>query len=87
LSSHTLHQNRKEVGENVFEGQTDFSIKTFTFFALAGKRTLDLSLFHLFSDALPLSQNGSPLLYTGNTEGGSITVPLTSCLTGLESAV
>ncbi len=23
----------------------------------------------------------------GNTEGGSITVPLTSCLTGLESAV
>jgi hypothetical protein len=24
---------------------------------------------------------------TGNTKGGSITVPLTSCLTGLESAV
>jgi hypothetical protein len=23
----------------------------------------------------------------GNTKGGSITVPLTSCLTGLESAV
>jgi hypothetical protein len=23
----------------------------------------------------------------GNTEGGSITVPLTSCLTGLESAL
>jgi hypothetical protein len=25
--------------------------------------------------------------YPGNTKGGSITVPLTSCLTGLESAV
>jgi hypothetical protein len=27
------------------------------------------------------------LLSPGNTKGGSITVPLTSCLTGLESAV
>ena len=27
------------------------------------------------------------ILPPGNTEGGSITVPLTSCLTGLESAV
>jgi hypothetical protein len=26
-------------------------------------------------------------VYTGNTKGGNITVPLTSCLTGLESAV
>ncbi len=26
-------------------------------------------------------------IYTGNTKGGSITVQLTSCLTGLESAV
>jgi hypothetical protein len=26
-------------------------------------------------------------VYPGNTNGGSITVPLTSCLTGLESAV
>ncbi len=26
-------------------------------------------------------------IYTGNTKGGSITVLLTSCLTGLESAV
>ncbi len=25
--------------------------------------------------------------YAGNTKGGSIIVPLTSCLTGLESAV
>jgi hypothetical protein len=25
--------------------------------------------------------------YLGNTKGGTITVPLTSCLTGLESAV
>jgi hypothetical protein len=27
------------------------------------------------------------MIYPGNTKGGSITVPLTSCLTGLESAV
>jgi len=27
------------------------------------------------------------MLATGNTKGGSIIVPLTSCLTGLESAV
>jgi hypothetical protein len=27
------------------------------------------------------------LVKPGNTKGGSITVPLTSCLTGLESAV
>jgi hypothetical protein len=27
------------------------------------------------------------LTYAGNTEGGSITVPLTSCLTVLESAI
>jgi hypothetical protein len=26
-------------------------------------------------------------VYAGNTKGGSITVPLTSCLNGLESAV
>ncbi len=26
-------------------------------------------------------------LFAGNTKGGSIAVPLTSCLTGLESAV
>jgi hypothetical protein len=28
-----------------------------------------------------------PLIEAGNTKGGSITVPLTSCLTGFESAV
>jgi hypothetical protein len=27
------------------------------------------------------------MLKTGNTKGGSITIPLTSCLTDLESAV
>ncbi len=31
--------------------------------------------------SLPISY-----VYAGNTSGGSITVPLTSCLTGLESA-
>jgi hypothetical protein len=30
---------------------------------------------------------GSEYSEPGNTKGGSITVPLTSCLTGLESAV
>ncbi len=29
----------------------------------------------------------SYIVWAGNTKGGSITVPLTSCLTGLESAV
>ncbi len=29
----------------------------------------------------------SAIALPGNTKGGSITVPLTSCLTGLESAV
>jgi hypothetical protein len=27
------------------------------------------------------------IVYAGNTKGGSMTLPLTSCLTGLESAV
>jgi hypothetical protein len=31
--------------------------------------------------------NEQSMYYPGNTKGGSITVPLTSCLTGLESAV
>jgi hypothetical protein len=31
--------------------------------------------------------NTSQIVAAGNTKGGSITVPLTSCLTGLESAV
>ncbi len=31
--------------------------------------------------------NFGPSADAGNTKGGSITVPLTSCLTGLESAV
>ena len=33
------------------------------------------------------TENLAPILDTGNTKGGSITVPLTSCLTGLELAV
>jgi len=33
------------------------------------------------------SPNVSVKAWAGNTKGGSITVPLTSCLTGLESAV
>jgi hypothetical protein len=34
-----------------------------------------------------VSSNSLPCLLPGNTKGGSITVQLTSCLTGLESAV
>jgi hypothetical protein len=34
-----------------------------------------------------LSHPGSLNVYTGNTKGGSITVPLTFCLSGLELAV
>jgi hypothetical protein len=34
-----------------------------------------------------LDSNPQPWDRAGNTRGGSITVPLTSCLTGLESAV
>jgi hypothetical protein len=34
-----------------------------------------------------VSKNSSKFSYPGNTKGGSITVPLTSCLTCLESAV
>jgi hypothetical protein len=33
------------------------------------------------------ASSGVNKLKAGNTKGGSITVPLTSCLTGLESAV
>jgi hypothetical protein len=32
-------------------------------------------------------KHGQGIINPGNTRGGSITVPLTSCLTGLESAV
>jgi len=40
-------------------------------------------------DRLALTSSAKVLLidYAGNTKGGSITVLLTSCLTGLESAV
>ncbi len=41
-------------------------------------------------NSLPKKQlltGASKKLLTGNTKGGSITVPLTCCLTGLESAV
>jgi len=34
-----------------------------------------------------LQSGGGERVSPGNTKGGSITVPLTSCLTGLESAV
>jgi hypothetical protein len=36
---------------------------------------------------LALATNKNDLICAGNRKGGSITVPLTSCLTGLESAV
>ncbi len=54
----------------------------------------DFSLLKPNPGSLLLSANQSPMeqrslliVETGNTKGGSITVPLTSCLTSLESAV
>jgi hypothetical protein len=35
----------------------------------------------------PKDDNLKQIVGSGNTKGGSISVPLTSCLTGLESAV
>ncbi len=40
--------------------------------------------YFIFSSSLLANKKG---LITGNTEGGSITVPLTSCLTGLDKCV
>jgi hypothetical protein len=42
------------------------------------------SSFWLSADVEPMSND---LVHAGNTKGGSITVPLTSSLTGMESAV
>jgi hypothetical protein len=42
----------------------------------------------MLSVVAPAQQREKVLLHwPGNSKGGSITVPLTSCLTGLESAV
>jgi hypothetical protein len=35
----------------------------------------------------PEIERSTPTVSAGNTKGGSITIPLTSCLTGLESDV
>jgi hypothetical protein len=59
---------------------------------------LVLQLIHLALQVVPLAAVFENLFFSvigkqvkyaraGNTKGGSITVPLTSCLTGLESAV
>jgi len=49
--------------------------------ALSGKVGL------LYAERIYILPNVVVLVEPGNTKGGSITVPLTSCLTGLESAV
>jgi hypothetical protein len=46
---------------------------------------LDFHIFNLKSDRGGKNCSGSTLVEPGNTEGESITVQLTSCLTGLES--
>jgi hypothetical protein len=53
------------------------------------KRVTDQSLEQGESKETVLCPLGGflPNAWPGNTKGGSITVPLTSCLTGLESAV
>jgi hypothetical protein len=40
-----------------------------------------------FSSPLTLPNGGGTMVEPGNTKEGSITILLTSCLTGLESAV
>jgi uncharacterized membrane-anchored protein len=46
-----------------------------------------LSKILFFLDLVYLIKTITENLWAGNTKGGSITVTLTSCLTGLESAV
>jgi len=55
------------------------SFRLFTFLSVCFSICLSLHLFATPSVRLSVCP--------GNTKGGSITVPLTSCLTGLESAV
>ncbi len=43
-----------------------------------------MSFCHSASPLLHSFWQSYPLIYPGNTKGGSITVPLTSCLTGLD---
>ncbi len=59
------------VGQNLFW----LSVKTF------------FSLYRLFQTFLLFIQQNTVINRPGNTKGGSITVLLTSCLTGFESAV
>jgi hypothetical protein len=49
------------------------------------KRSSRLDVYGVFFVVIdaPTKQAG-PLVPAGNTKGGSITVPLTSCLTGLD---
>jgi hypothetical protein len=57
---------------------TSFTIVTYDHHIFVTQATgVVFKIIHLFQN----------LLIAGNTKGGSITVPLTSCLTGLESAV
>jgi hypothetical protein len=49
--------------------------------------TLSFILLSVIMLSVIMSSVVAPLPRPGNTKGGSITVPLTSCLTGLESAV
>jgi hypothetical protein len=57
---------------------------------LAGQISVMMQISIKFSSQVGCSQISLKKLQgakSGNTIGGSITVPLTSCLTGLESAV
>ncbi len=44
-------------------------------------------LENIYSAGVTHGDRNMFIVQSGNTKGGSITVPLTSCLTGLESVV
>jgi hypothetical protein len=55
------------------------------YFAVVPLNAVNRTVVRLSVVALIVPMKSS--LFPGNTKGGSITVPLTSCLTGLKSAV
>jgi hypothetical protein len=82
LHSHQYTIKDQETAETGSIGITIYRIRKadqamLTYLKLSSNSTYSF-LSRLHSINLP---------YAGNTKGGSITVPLTSCLTGLESAV
>jgi hypothetical protein len=53
----------------------------------SGATTLSITTLSLITLNIMVKKHSITIHTSGNTKGGSITVPLTPCLTGLESAV